>query len=153
MKPPPWPVFLYSILYGFKSMEAGKSGWKCYVFQKGCFEEWCNTIHDLLSHIFGGSITFDCVLIPLCLCSVLALDSAWQMHWNWWIDRKSKVNRDLWPLPVFPCIFSFSGRVQKWISIKCWDQSKVMTELMYWWCALTASPLQYSAWVSVELWC
>lgn len=37
-----------------------------------CFGERCNSIHDLLSHVSGGSITFDCVLIRLlsCVCDL-----------------------------------------------------------------------------------
>lgn len=41
-------------------------------FNKSSFGERCNTIHDLLSHVSGGSITSDCVLIPLlsCVCNL-----------------------------------------------------------------------------------
>lgn len=37
-----------------------------------------------------------------CLGYVLALDSALQMPLIWWIDRGSRVNKDLLQLPVFP---------------------------------------------------
>lgn len=46
-------------------------------------EESVSTVGDPLPHVLGGSVAFDCILIPLlsCVCvSVLAMDLAGQMR-------------------------------------------------------------------------
>lgn len=114
------------------------------VFGINIFCAFFNTIHDLLSHVFDGSWTTDCVLI-------LLLSYACVLFWHWTqadnyteadgLTGSHRLTEIYGHFLFFPWIFSISGRVQRWISIKCWDQSKVMPYLLLYMLA----PLQYSA--------
>lgn len=85
-------------------------------FNKRCFRGRYKTTHDLLLHVFSGSITSDCILIPMLSC---VYDLPWDQIQpdkgteNDGFDRKSQVDRDSWPLPVFTYILLSSCRVQR----------------------------------------
>lgn len=109
---------------------------------KSCFREKCNTTHDLLPLVSGGSMTSDRAFTPLlsCVCNLfwdqIQPDKCTENDGLTGSHRLTEIHGHF----LFSRFLSSSRRVQRWISIQCWDQGKVMTELMYWWCTPTAPP-------------